>query len=271
MKPIVVKRHFIDGGYGQLHYRTAGKASALPAVVCLHMVPKSSRTYHKILPLLAQNRLAIAIDYPGYGESTVPPNASEATIDNYAKAIWQVLDSLGIKTVDFIGYHTGCMVSVAATHMRPKQVNKVINFGAPILTEKEASEFTQYYSPIELDEAGTRFTTMWERVLYYRGPNMTLTMCAESFAENLRGGEAYEWGHAAAFNYAQQYKTGIQTLPCPFFVMNLKDDLYEHSLRVDPYIKKGQRKDFIEWGHGFLEAFTEDVATEILHYLNENK
>lgn len=269
MKPIIVKRHFIDGDYGQIHYRTAGEVSALPAVVCLHMVPKSSRLYHRVLPFLAQDRLAIAIDYPGYGESTSPLDESEATIENYAKAVLQVLDDLDLKQVDLVGYHTGCMVSVAAANTRPELVRKVINISAPILTEKEVSEFLQYYSPVELDEAGTRLKTMWERILFYRGPGMTLEMCAESLAENLRAGEAYEWGHAAAFDYAQQYIKDIKVLKQPLFVMNLDDDLYEHSKRVDNLLNNGKRKDYMQWGAGFLDAYTQAASIEILNFLNE--
>ena len=31
--------------------------------------------------------------------------------------------------------------------------------------------------------AGTRFTTMWDRIPHHRGPGMTLQMCADSLAE----------------------------------------------------------------------------------------
>lgn len=269
MKSIKVTRHFTDGDYGQLHYRTAGKASTLPAVVCLHMVPKSSRLYHQVLPYLAKDRLVIAIDYPGYGESDKPFEQSQASIENYTKAVWQVLDHLSIDKVDLVGYHTGCMVALESAHLRSTQVNKVINISAPIFTEEEVEAFNQYYAPIELDESGSRFKTMWERILYYRGAGMTLEMCADSMAENLRGGEAYEWGHAAAFNHAQQYIENIKTLTQPLLVINLNDDLNEHSQRVDVLMNNGERKDYLQWGAGFLDAFPEDASVEILKFLNE--
>jgi hypothetical protein len=110
---------------------------------------------------------------------------------------------------------------------------------------------------------------MWERILYYRGPGMTLEMCADSLAENLRGGETYEWGHAAAFNHAQQYIEDIKTLTQPFLVMNLNDDLNEHTQRVDKLINNGKRKDYLQWGAGFLDAFPKEASREILTFLNE--
>lgn len=66
-----VKRQVIDGRYGQLHLRVAGREheDKKPAVLCLHMMPKSSRGFARLIPELAKDRLVIAPDYPGYGES----------------------------------------------------------------------------------------------------------------------------------------------------------------------------------------------------------
>lgn len=263
-----VKRAFVDGEFGQIHYRIAGQISSLPAIVCLHMVSKSSRLFDNVMPLLAQSRLVIAIDFPGYGESSPPPDESLATIDNYALAVWQVLDSLQINYVDFIGYHTGAMVSVCASHYHPHKVSKVINISAPVFTEQEVINFCTAYSPILLDEAGSRFRIMWERIIENRGPGMTLQMCARSLAENLRGGDVYEWGHMAAFHYAKEYIEQVQILESPLIIMNLNDDLHEHSKRIDTYIRLGFRKDYVCWGTGFLDAFTQEVSDEMLMLLN---
>ncbi|WP_166424539.1 alpha/beta fold hydrolase [Paraglaciecola sp. 20A4] len=264
-----VTRHFADGQFGQIHYRMAGKASAKPAIVCLHMVSKSSRSYQYIMPFLAKDRLVIAIDYPGYGESSLPHDESQATIENYARAMWQVLDHLNIKLADLVGYHTGCMVSVCAARQFPLRINKVINIAAPIFQEEEIQLFCDKYAPLPIDEAGTRFIIMWQRILKHRGPGMTLQMCADSMAENLRFGDAYEWGHMAAFQHAKRYIENIKQLSQPLFVMNLNDDMHEHSKRVDEYLQNGLRKDYMHWGAGFLDAYPVDVANEIIFFLED--
>lgn len=263
-----VKRQFVDGEFGQVHFRTCGQLSEKPSVICLHMVSKSSRQYHNILPLLGKDRLAVAIDYPGYGESEAPATAADATIEAYAKTVFTVLDALGLTRVNFVGYHTGCMVSVEASLLRPELVEKVINFGAPIFTPEEVTDFIAFFAPVPLDEQGTRFRTMWERIMFYRGPGMTLEMAADSMAENLRGGDKYEWGHVAAFNHAKQYAEGVAKLPQPFFVMNVNDDLYQHSRRVDGLLNNGIRKDFPDWGTGFLDVFKTQAAYEILRFFD---
>ena len=263
-----VTRHFCDGKFGQIHYRMAGEPSSKPTLVCLHMVPKSSRSYLRILPFLAQDRLVVAIDYPGYGESSAPFTESQASIDCYADAVWEVLSHLNLDNVDFVGYHTGCMVSLRASHLYPERVNKVINIAAPVFLESEVQQYCDYFAPIPLDESGQRFRIMWERIIHYRGPGMTLEMCAESMAENLRGGEGYEWGHMAAFHHWAQYIEDIKTLPHRLLVMNLDDDMKKQSMRVDRYLNNGIRKDYFQWSTGFLDAYPEAVADEILDFLN---
>ena len=92
------------------------------------------------------------------------------------------------------------------------------------VTPDEQQALGSEYSPIPIDEAGTRFRIMWERVLQHRGPGMTLQMAATSFAENLRAGDDYEWGHRAAFDYAGTYNRRLGQIDHPVLVLNPADD-----------------------------------------------
>ena len=98
---------------------------------------------------------------------------------------------------------------------------------------------------------------------------MTLQMCADSMAENLRAGDNYEWGHEAAFTYARDYISNLAKIEKPVFVMNVNDDTFEHTKRIDPILKNGKRIDYPDWGHGFLSAFPKDVALEINKFHNK--
>ena len=232
------------------------------------MAPKSGRSFAKLMPLLARDRLVIAPDYPGHGESDHPPASPEVRIEDYARSVWQVIDHFNPDQVCFVGYHTGSMVAVAATRQRPGQVAAVINISAPIFTPQELTELLTCFSPIPLDVEGKRFRILWERIMKYRGPGMTLEMAADSMAENLRGGENYEWGHRAAFKHTARYIQNLSHLSQPLLVMNLNDDLSKHTRRVDPLLKNGFRKDYPEWGTGFLDAFPQQVAREILGFFD---
>ncbi len=265
-----VTRHFTQGDFGQIHYRTAGEPSQTPALICLHMIAKSSRTFHEIMPALAEDRLVVAVDYPGYGESCAPPTKALASIKNYAHAVLQVMHALNIESADVFGYHTGSIVAVQLASQVPTTIRKVINISAPIFTPAEVTDFHEQYATLPLDEEGTRFKTMWERIIYHRGPGMTLEMCAKSLAETVRGGEKYEWGHFAAFDASANYQTQLQQLTQPFLVMNLNDDLQEYTLRVDDLMNKSVRVDYKQWGAGFLDAYPDQVANEILTFLSKD-
>ena len=144
-----------------------------------------------------------------------------------------------------------------------------MNISAPILSPAEAAALDREFSPLPIDEEGTRFSIMWQRVLAHRGPGMTLEMAADSFAENLRAGDHYEWGHRAAFAYAATYQRKLGEISQPLLVINPGDDCWELSQRADALWNDGRRIDKPEWGHGFLSAFADDAAELILEFLQQ--
>ena len=98
--------------------------------------------------------------------------------------------------------------------------------------------------------------------MFHRGPEMTLQMCADSMAENLRAGDDYEWGHEAAFAYAKEYISYLSKIEQPVFVMNVNDDTYERTNELI-ILNNGERIDYpLQWGHGF-SAYPDKVAHEI--------
>ena len=84
-------RAYIDGPWGQIHVRVAGKASD-PTVVILHQMTWSSEQYAHALPELASRGVrAIAVDIPGYGESDGPSDPPTAA--QYADALPSRVDT----------------------------------------------------------------------------------------------------------------------------------------------------------------------------------
>src|SRR5690606_6448284 len=70
------KRGYVDGRFGQMHYHIAQPASGkskLTPIVFFHQNPKSAYEYELLLKEMGKDRVAIAIDTPGYGESDRPP------------------------------------------------------------------------------------------------------------------------------------------------------------------------------------------------------
>lgn len=263
----ILTRKFVDGPFGQVHLRMCGTPNDQPPLICLHQSPKSSREFVKILPHLADHRFCIAIDSPGHGESDLPPSEADATIENYAKSALAVIDELGYKSVDLLGHHTGAKVAVEIAFQRPEIVRNILMISALVLSQEEQNEFKDMFQPIPLDEAGTRFNTMWERAIKYRGPGLSLKDLAASYAENLRAGEAYEWGHQAAFNYNAHFPERVKELPHRITVINPGDMLYELTPRVLPLLQNGELVDKPEWGFGFMDSDSQNAAQLILSKL----
>ena len=265
-----LKKTYIDGEYGQIHCRVAIPDEAPKApIVCLHMSPKSGRSWADVLPLLATNRIAIAPDYPGHGESDKPPAEPHVTVDDFARNVWMVIDAFGGGPVHLVGCHTGSMVAVEASLQRPDDVLSIVSFSAPVFTDKEIEELATTFAPVPIDEQGTRFRVNWERVMENRSPGVSLQMLADSFAENLRAGDDYEWGHRAAFAYAKSYRTRLGQVRQPILVINPADDCYEASLRADSIMQNGRRIDRREWGHGFMNAYPKETAKDILDFVEQ--
>lgn len=265
---MTVRRHYIDGPFGQLHLRHAGVHDPARApVICLHQSPKSGRQFVALLDALAGDRLAIAPDYPGMGESDPPPAEPHVTIGDYADCVGQVLDTFDATDCHIVGHHTGALVAAEFAAQQPQRVRSIVSIAAPVIEDHELAGYENAFEPIPIDEAGTRYTTLWQRVLDHRGPGMTLEQCADSMAENLRGGEGYEWGHRAAFAYVPTYRERLTELAQPVFVMNVRDDLWTVTPRADALLRHGERRDYPEWGNGFLSLHAREAANDIRAFI----
>lgn len=266
-----VRRTFVDARYGQVHCRMAKPEQVShPAIVCLHMSPKSSLSFRELLPHLAIDRIALAPDNPGHGESDLPPAEPHVTIPDYAHSAWDAIDALTSGPVHLLGHHTGSMVAVEAAMQRPEKVLSVINLSAPIFTEEEQRALHNEYSPLPLDAEGSRFRIMWERVMEHIGPDVPLQVAAASFAENLRAVDDYEWGHRAAFAWGQEYNRQLAEMTRPLLIINPHDDCYEQTLRARNRVKNANIVDYPAEKHGFISTEPESLATVIMPFILEH-
>jgi pimeloyl-ACP methyl ester carboxylesterase len=257
-----VLRHYTDGRFGQIHLRIASPPgpSRHPALYCLHQSPKCGLEFETLMREMSEDRVVVAPDYPGYGQSDAPPSEHEATIAAYGEACWQVADALGHDRIDLFGNHTGSKVAAEMALQHPGRVGAIAMVSAAILTPEERAWFTDYFTPIPLDEAGTRLTTMWERILKRRAPGVPLELLAASLTMNLFGGEAYEWGHAAAFAYDQPFVRALQSLPHRITILNPADDLQTQTRRAEGMLQNGEIIECPQWGYNFMDMAPAQVA-----------
>lgn len=269
----MMRKGYVDGTFGQIHYRLAEARSdgGKPALICLHQSPKSGLEFDTFMREASRDRLVIAPDYPGYGMSDPAPSEEATTIPMYAEEMWLLADGLGLETVDLFGNHTGAKVAAQMALTQGNRVHAIAMISAAILTDEEREMFKDMFTPIPLDAAHTRFKISWDRIIERQGPGQTLEMMDRSMYMNMMGGEAYEWGHVAAFAWGKPFDEALAKLPHRITLLNPTDDLTVCTRRADGMMRNGEIIECPQWGYGFMDAFPKDSADLVLGKLDTSQ
>jgi len=263
---VKLQRAYGKHANGQMHFRIAQpKAAEHNPLVCLHMSPSSGRIYDTLLREMGLDRIAIAPDTPGFGESDPPDNPPE--IADFARANFNLLDQLGItEPVDVMGYHTGSLTAMEMARQQPERIRRLVLVSAAMFTEKEFAEMKVEFAPQPLHEDGQHLVDLWQELRLWRDPAQSLEATQWNFAEQLRGGQTAWWGHRAAFNYPRE--DVLPKLSLPILILNPEDDLFEYTKRAAPLLQNGRVHNLPGWSHGFLDIHTTEVAKLLRNFLD---
>jgi pimeloyl-ACP methyl ester carboxylesterase len=99
-----------------------------PPVVLLHGLLVTSHAFRRVLPALAEDRRAIAIDLPGCGESDRPrPDlADDYSLPWLAAQVVQTLGALDLRQVDLVGHSFGGSVALQLAAAFPERVRRLV-------------------------------------------------------------------------------------------------------------------------------------------------
>jgi len=250
-----------------MHIRMNGDAqSPKRPLMCFHMSPVSGVIYENWITEMGRDRLALAPDTPGYGNSDAP--LSPPMISDYAAAMGDIADALKLKEFDVMGYHTGSKIAVELARQRPAQVKHLILMSAPIYTEDDLKRQRVMNSVPEIDAEGQFLAEAWKILVSFQDKRATLKDTMKQFPDHLRGGEKRGWGHRAAFSYT--YPENIPDVTAPILVFNPEDDLWEYTPRIKPYLKNGRVKDLPGWSHQLLDFSTAELAAMVRPFLDHD-
>ena len=132
--PTIVRtrRAYFDCRFGQLHVRTAfpttGGFDEGITLFCLHPSELSSRTFHRFLPEIADDRSVYAPDLPGCGESDPAPSM---TFKDAAAAVADLARDLRLRQIDLLGFRFGAGVVLELAAARPELVRRLVLVAAP--------------------------------------------------------------------------------------------------------------------------------------------
>lgn len=118
-----------------IFYREAGPADA-PVILLLHGFPSTSHMYRDLIRDLAHTYHVIAPDYPGFGQSSIPPlTAFEYTFDNLAGIMEQFIDQLGLTKFSWYLQDYGGPIGFRIISKRPELVEALIIQNANVYDE----------------------------------------------------------------------------------------------------------------------------------------
>ena len=139
--------HYVSRPDGRVYYYKVGQGEPL---VLLHNVELSSFIWEKVIDTFAEHFTCYAIDMPGHDHSDIPPR--QYWIEDYSKAVVDVMDEAGLEHTSIAASHGGCVVALdlAATH--PQRVTKMVMDGLPYWNlERGRILWEKFWTPLFTD------------------------------------------------------------------------------------------------------------------------
>jgi pimeloyl-ACP methyl ester carboxylesterase len=110
-------------GAGRVSLLTAGVGS--DTVICLHGLGGTKASFLPTVAALGQRYRVVAIDLPGFGDSSKPIGAPYDAAW-FARTAFEVLDALGVRRAHVVGNSMGGRVAIEAGHVDRSRVRSLV-------------------------------------------------------------------------------------------------------------------------------------------------
>ena len=243
---------------------TPAAATATP-MICLSPNPMAGRYYRLFMAELGRDRVMIAPDYPGLGQSDAP----EAMLDlgGYADGMAEVLDALGYgdeggRKVDVCGYHTGAMVAVELAIRRPDLVRKLVLAGIPYYEPRERQRM--YEENVVAKELKDDFDSLrgsWEFTVSTRQEGVTIERGYDNFVDLLQQRFITHWAYHAVFTYPAEVQAPKVTQPV--LILNTHGSLETETRAMAPLFSDATLIEIPELHHGVFDVGAKVLARHV--------
>jgi pimeloyl-ACP methyl ester carboxylesterase len=157
-----IRKGFVNVGNGQVHYRAAGSG---PPVILLHDSPRSSVLHIPLVEHFSDRFTAIAIDTPGYGNSTALPSEPRPEIGDFAGALADTILGFGVERCPVYGFHTSSKILLEFAANHPERVAVAIMDGLSLPAGDTDYAFIEsYMHPFKPTASGSYLAEEWSRI-----------------------------------------------------------------------------------------------------------
>ncbi len=264
---MTIRRGYIDGPFGQLHYREvegSGAGDGVPLILS-HQSPSSSMQFIAGLePLAALGLKVVAVDTPGYGCSDLP--AHRPSVIDYSKMFAPVMDHFHWSAANLLGHHTGAANVTAFAVREPKRVLKLILNGPPVFTPEERAERLPKPGPIAIESDGSHLSKRFQGRVNVTVGWTRLDAMQKNFMQTLWAGETFWYGHKAAYEYDMM--TDFMALKAPTLILsNSTDDIYHLAQRARQLRPDMAYAELSGGTHDIVDEQPEAWAAAVAQYL----
>ncbi len=109
---------------GNIYVRQDGPPDA-PALVLIHGLAASTRSWDALVPLLTKSHHVIRIDLLGHGRSAKPAGGGYG-MPEQGRRVGEAMDRLGVRRAVVVGHSTGGAVATALAEQRPDLVTSLV-------------------------------------------------------------------------------------------------------------------------------------------------
>ena len=269
---ITITRDFVPGPFGQVHVRIAKPIVQVsqPPLILFHPTPYSGDYFIKYMRLMAQDRIVVAIDTPGYGDSDRPKELP--SINDYATSAGAAIDAMGFgkEQIDLLGYHTGGLIAVELAATRPDTVRRLVLPGFPFFAgedRKKAYEENVKPDPVETD--GSHLSKKWEFSNMAAPAGLSLERGQEHFNDSVQCYPHCWQAYHAVFTYETEKQ--LQKIAQPVLLITINGSLKKETETARKYISDAKLLHIPEITLGGFDLFPGKYAKLSRDFLNNRE
>lgn len=265
-----IRRSYVDGPWGQVHLRVAGRARDRRPLLLLHPTPKSGWIWESLMPVLGADRIVVAPDMPGYGASDPPPGP--VPIEALAQMMLELLETLvaagtlPARPVDVMGYHTGSVIAAVMSRLAPERIGRLVLVSlAAYPAEVRAEKLARLAGWLGPKDDGSHLAAMWALVGSLSDSRADTVWRHASLTENLRSGAHAPWGYYSVFGH--DLPATLDSLTHRVLILNPEDDLWQPTRDHAHRVCHGEYVELPGVGHGLFDFDRDRIADLVRTFL----